>query len=142
MNKAISSFVVGFIFAIGLGVSGMTQPQKIVGFLDIFKSFDPSLLFVMVGAISVHFITYRLIRKKDSPLLHPEWLVPTKKDITPTLVIGSFIFGVGWSLGGFCPGPALVSLASFEPRPLIFVGSMIGGMLIFKWIDSFLKLQK
>lgn len=142
MKKNISSFIVGFVFAIGLGVSGMTQPQKVVGFLDLFGSFDPSLIFVMAGAIAVHFITYKLIRKKDSPLLHPEWLVPTKKDITPALIIGSFIFGVGWALGGFCPGPALTSLASFEPRPLIFIGSMVGGMLIFKWIDSILKFQK
>lgn len=142
MKKNISSFVVGLVFAIGLGVSGMTQPQKVVGFLDLFGSFDPSLIFVMAGAIIVHFVTYRLIRKKDSPLLHPEWLVPTKKDITPALIIGSFIFGVGWALGGFCPGPALTSLASFELRPLIFIGSMVGGMLIFKWIDSILKFQK
>lgn len=142
MKKIFTSFVVGLIFAIGLGVSGMTQPQKVVGFLDLFGSFDPSLIFVMAGAIIVHFITYRLIRKKDSPLLHTEWLVPTKKDITPALVIGSFLFGVGWALGGFCPGPALTSLASFESRPLIFVGSMLGGMLLFKWIDSYLKLQK
>ena len=142
MKKSMSSFIVGFVFAIGLGVSGMTQPQKVVGFLDLFGSFDPSLMFVMAGAIFVHFITYKLIRKKDSPLLHPEWLVPTKNDITPALIIGSFIFGVGWALGGLCPGPALTSLASFEPRVLIFIGSMLAGMLVFKWIDSILKFQK
>lgn len=142
MKKNIVSFIVGFIFAIGLGISGMTQPQKVVGFLDLFGSFDPSLIFVMAGAISVHFITYRLIRKKKSPLLNNEWLVPTKKELTPALIIGSFLFGTGWALGGFCPGPAITSLATFESRPLIFVTSIIGGMLFFKWIDSFLKLKK
>ncbi|MDD4975740.1 MAG: YeeE/YedE family protein [Bacteriovorax sp.] len=142
MKKNICSFIVGFIFAIGLGVSGMTQPQKVVAFLDLFGSFDPSLIFVMGGAIGVHFVTYRLIRKRKFPLLHSEWLVPTKKDITPALMIGSFIFGVGWALGGFCPGPALTSLASFEVRPLIFVGSMLCGILLFRWVDLYLKLQK
>lgn len=142
MKKNSTSFIVGFIFSIGLGISGMTRPEKILGFLDIFGSFDPSLLFVMVGAISLHYFTYKLIRKKDSPLLHSEWLVPTKKEITPALIIGSFIFGIGWALGGFCPGPALTSLASFQIRPLIFVVSMVFGMLLFKWIDSYLKLQK
>ena len=142
MKKNIISFIVGFIFSIGLGVSGMTRPDKILGFLDLFGSFDPSLLFVMVGAIFVHYITYKLIRKKDSPLLHTEWLVPTKKEITPALVIGAFIFGIGWALGGYCPGPALTGLASFQTRPLIFVASMIIGMLIFKWINSYLKFQR
>jgi len=142
MKKNIVSFTVGLIFAIGLGLSGMTQPQKVFGFLDLFGKFDPSLMFVMIGAIAVHFITYKIIRRKDSPLLHSEWLVPTKKDITPALVMGSFIFGMGWALGGFCPGPALTSLASFELRPFIFVISMIGGMFLFKWIDSFFKLNK
>ncbi len=142
MKKNISSFAVGFLFALGLGLSGMTQPQKVIGFLDLFGTFNPSLLFVMIGAILVHFISYRLIRKKDTPLLHTEWMVPTKKDITPALIIGSSIFGFGWGLGGYCPGPALTSLASFEVRPLLFVISMIGGMLLFKWVDSFLKLKK
>lgn len=139
MKKNISSFITGFIFAIGLGISGMTRPQKIINFLDVFGAFDPSLIFVMVGAIGVHFVTYRLIRKRESPLFHNEWLIPTKSNITPALVIGSFVFGVGWALGGFCPGPALTGLASFEARPLIFVGSMIGGMLFFKAINHYLS---
>ncbi len=142
MKKNISTFVVGFIFAIGLGLSGMTQPKKVLGFLDLFGSFDPSLIFVMAGAIAIHFVAYKIIRKKKSPLLQSEWLVPTKKDITPALVIGSFIFGVGWALGGYCPGPAITSLASFELRPVLFVFSMITGMLLFKWFDSFFKMNK
>ena len=142
MNKSLSSFLVGLFFAFGLGVSGMTQPKKVVGFLDLFGQFDPSLIFVMVGAISVHFVTYRLIRKKHSPLLEKEWLVPTKSDITPALIIGAFIFGVGWALGGFCPGPAFTSMASFDSRVFIFLGSMLVGMFIFRKVDSILKLQK
>lgn len=142
MITLITSFVVGFIFAIGLGVSGMTQPQKVVGFLDLFGSWDPSLIFVMVGAIAVHFVTYKLIRKRKSPLFAADWQVPTKTDITPALVIGSTIFGLGWGLAGYCPGPALTSLASFELRPVIFVASMLVGMSLFKVLDKKLKIKR
>ncbi|MBC7715137.1 MAG: YeeE/YedE family protein [Rhizobacter sp.] len=138
MKKNITSFIVGLIFALGLGISGMTQPLKVMGFLDITGAFDPSLLFVMIGAIAFHFVSYRLIRKKNkSPLLQKEWMVPTNKKITPALIIGSFIFGIGWALGGFCPGPALTGLASFEIRPAVFVLSMIGGMLLFNSTKRF-----
>jgi uncharacterized membrane protein YedE/YeeE len=140
--KNLSSLIVGFLFAIGLTVSGMTQPKKVMGFLDFFGAWDPSLLFVMLGAVIFHLITYRLIRKKTTPLLDKNWYVPTKKEITPALIIGSAIFGIGWGLGGFCPGPAMVSLASFELRPLLFVLSMITGMYLFKKIDFKLNLKK
>ncbi|MFN3698306.1 MAG: DUF6691 family protein [Pseudobdellovibrio sp.] len=142
MKNALAALVVGFIFALGLGLSGMTQPQKVIGFLDLFGQWDPSLIFVMIGAIIVHFVTYKLIRKKNSPLLSSQWHVPTKKEITPALILGSFIFGVGWALGGFCPGPAVTSLASFDKTPIIFVASMLVGMLVFKVVDQKIKIQK
>jgi hypothetical protein len=142
MKNGLASLAAGFIFAIGLGISGMTQPQKVVGFLDLFGSWDPSLIFVMIGAIAVHFVTYKLIRKRKSPLLSEWWHVPTKKEITPALVIGSFIFGMGWGLGGFCPGPAVTSLASFELRPLIFVVSMLVGMVLFGLVDKKLRIKR
>lgn len=142
LKTGLASLVVGFIFGIGLVVSGMTQPGKVIGFLDLFGSWDPSLIFVMIGAIAVHFITYKLIRKRPSPLISGEWHVPTKKDITPSLLIGSLLFGVGWGLGGFCPGPAVTSLASFEMRPFIFVASMLIGMILFKTLDRQFKFRK
>lgn len=142
MKNAIAAFVVGFIFAIGLGISGMTQPQKVIGFMDLFGSWDPSLVFVMGGAVIVHFVTYKLIRKRNTPLLAATWQVPTKTEITPALVIGSILFGIGWGLGGFCPGPAVTSLMSFESRPVIFVVSMLVGMILFKMVDKKLKIQK
>lgn len=141
-KNAVAALMVGFIFAIGLGLSGMTQPGKVVGFLDLFGAWDPSLLFVMAGAVMVHFVTYRLIRKRSSPLFSAEWHVPTKKDVTPALVAGSFLFGVGWALAGYCPGPAVTSLASFGGRPAIFVASMLVGMVAFKQFDKFAKLRK
>ncbi len=142
MKNAIAALVVGFVFAIGLGISGMTQPQKVVGFLDLFGSWDPSLIFVMVGAISLHLITYRLIRKRHHPLLSEKWHVPTKNEITPSLIAGAFIFGVGWALGGFCPGPAVTSLASFTWEPLVFILSMVVGMYAFKLVDRKVHFQR
>lgn len=142
MKNSLVALGVGFIFSIGLGLSGMTQPQKVIGFLDLFGAWDPSLMFVMVGAIGVHAITYRFIRKLNKPLLESKWHLPTKTQITPALIFGSLLFGIGWGLGGFCPGPALTSLASFEIRPVIFVMSMLVGMYIFKLIDKKMKFHK
>ena len=141
-RHAFAAFAVGFIFAIGLGISGMTQPAKVVGFLDFFGSWDPSLIFVMGGSVIVHFITYRLIRKRNSPLFSPHWHVPTKKEITPALVGGSILFGVGWGLAGYCPGPAMTSLASFDSRVFVFVGTMLLGMYLFKITDKFVQFRK
>jgi hypothetical protein len=142
MKNSLTSLFVGFLFALGLGLSGMTQPQKVVGFLDVFGNWDPSLMFVMIGAISVHFILYKVIRRRKSPLFSMDWQVPSKKEITPALVLGAFIFGIGWGLGGYCPGPAITSLASFEGRPLIFVISMLIGMLLFNLMDKKLKIKR
>jgi len=135
------SFAVGFIFALGLAISGMTQPQKIIAFLNPWD-WDPSLLFVMVGAVGVHVIAYPLIRKRKSPLLDTKWHVPTRKDITTRLILGSSLFGVGWALGGFCPGPGITSLASGDLRAFAFVGAMIAGMILFKKTEPYLKLRE
>ena len=142
MKKLTGYFIVGLVFAIGLGYSGMTKPEKVIGFLDIFRQWDPSLMFVMVGAIGVHFIAYKIIRKKPSPLLDTQWYVPEKKEITKPLILGSLLFGVGWGLGGYCPGPGVVSLASFQLSPLVFVFGMVAGMGIFRLVDSKLKWNR
>lgn len=136
-----TSFAVGFLFAIGLALSGMTQPQKVIGFLNPWN-WDPSLLFVMVGAIGVHALTYPLIRKRSSPLLDTKWHVPHRNDLTPRLVIGSALFGMGWGLGGFCPGPGLTSLATGDLRVFAFVAAMIVGMLAFKKSEPYLGLRE
>jgi uncharacterized protein len=142
MKNALAALVVGFLFAVGLGISGMTQPQKVIGFLDLFGQWDPSLIFVMVGGITVHFLTYKLIRNRPSPLFSKQWLVPTKNEITPALIVGSLIFGIGWGLGGFCPGPAVTSLASFQLKPFVFVISMLAGMFLFRLVDKKFKFKK
>lgn len=142
MKNSIVALLVGFIFAIGLGVAGMTQPAKVVGFLDVFGSWDPSLMFVMVGAIAVHFLTYKLIRKRTKPVFDIKWHVPTSQEITPALMVGAFLFGIGWGLGGLCPGPAITALASFEVRPFLFILSMVAGMYLYRLVDKKLKIKK
>jgi uncharacterized membrane protein YedE/YeeE len=139
-RQNLTSFAVGFIFAIGLAVSGMTQPQKVIGFLD-FQNWDPSLIFVMIGAVAVHFVAVVISRRKKAPFFAREWNVPARKDLTARLFIGSAIFGIGWGLGGFCPGPAVTSLAAGSSQVFLFVGAMIVGMLIFKKAEPYLHLH-
>ena len=140
-RQNIISFAVGFIFAIGLAVAGMTQPERIINFLNPWD-WDPSLLFVMLGALGVHAVAYPLVRKRASPLLDTKWHVPTRRDVTGRLIIGSTLFGMGWGLGGFCPGPGVTSLASLDLRAVLFVGAMIVGMILFKQTEPYLKLKE
>lgn len=136
MKNSVVAFGVGVLFALGLGLSGMTQPGKVVGFLDLFGNWDPSLMFVMIGAIAVHLVSYFLIRRRSSPFLDSKWHLPTKREIDRPLLIGALLFGIGWGLAGFCPGPALTSLASLQTIPVIFVISMIAGMLLHRQVAN------
>ena len=126
------AFISGLIFSIGLGVSSMTQPQKVIGFLDIFGNWDLSLAFVMLGAILVHSLFYILSKKRTSPVLDHTFQIPSRKDLPPRLFLGSSIFGVGWGIAGYCPGPALVSLFSGQLNSFIFVSFMLLGMIFYK----------
>ena len=130
MKANLAAFGAGSLFAVGLAISGMTRPSKVVGFLDIAGAWDPSLAFVMIGAIAVHFVAHRLIRRRASPIFDAKFHLPTRKDIDLRLVLGAALFGVGWGLGGFCPGPALVTAAGGAFGALVFVGAMAAGMLI------------
>ena len=125
-----AAFGTGALFAVGLAISGMTKPSKVVGFLDIAGAWDASLAFVMVGAIAVHFVAYRIISRRSSPLFDAKFHLPTRKDIDTRLVLGAALFGVGWGLGGFCPGPGLVAAGAGSPNALVFVAGMTIGMLI------------
>jgi len=142
MKNNVAALVVGILFAIGLGVSGMTRPEKVFGFLDVFGNWDASLIFVMVGAVIVHFIAYRFIARRKSPLFSPQWHLSSKKEITWPLIAGSFLFGIGWALAGYCPGPVVTSLVSFQSRPFIFFISMIVGMFLFRLVDRRLKIKR
>jgi uncharacterized membrane protein YedE/YeeE len=123
---------VGLIFAIGLGISGMTQPSKVIGFLDITGNWDPSLAFVMVGAIGVHSIAYQFQKNRNLTFFQSPFQLPTNTSIDKALILGAILFGTGWGLGGFCPGPALVSLVSLSSEVLFFCGGMTAGFLSFK----------
>ena len=140
-QQNLVSFLVGVLFAVGLAISGMTQPQRVIEFLNPW-AWDPSLLFVMVGALAVHIVAYPIVKKKSSPLLDTKWHVPTRQDITIRLILGSALFGIGWGLGGFCPGPSVTSLATGDVSVFLFVGAMILGMLLFKVSEPYLRLRE
>jgi uncharacterized protein len=127
---AVASFVCGLIFGFGLLISGMTQPAKVLGFLDIFGRWDPTLAFVMAAALVVAGIGYALLRRRKRPVLAAQYLWPTRADVDRRLVVGSMLFGIGWGLVGLCPGPALVNLASLMPSVMVFVLAMATGMII------------
>ncbi|MBO9667544.1 MAG: YeeE/YedE family protein [Bdellovibrio sp.] len=137
--QVIAAFSVGLIFSLGLGISGMTQPQKVIGFLQLGEGWDPSLMFVMMGAIPVHALVYYFVRGKKTPLFDSKWHVPTSREITKPLVIGSALFGFGWALGGFCPGPALTSAGAGAPSAVIFVIFMFVGMILRRVYQRFSK---
>jgi uncharacterized membrane protein YedE/YeeE len=122
--------VAGAIFGVGLLLSGMTRPTKVLGFLDVGGDWDPSLAFVMIGAIGVHALAYRLIIGRERPFLDDRFHVPAAAAIDARLLAGAALFGVGWGIAGFCPGPALVSAAAGVTPALVFVAAMIGGMLL------------
>ena len=133
----IAEFVVGLLFGLGLMLSGMTDPGKVIGFLDLFGTWDPSLALVMGGAIMVGFFAFTVAKKRTSTFLGGALRLPTNMDMDKKLVIGSLLFGAGWGLAGFCPGPALVSMADGQPKALVFVLAMLVGMLGFELMDRF-----
>lgn len=139
MKEKLAAAASGFLFALGLGFSGMTNPQKIFGFLNIFGAWDPALLWVMVGAVTTYGLGFGILTrvlKRQKPLWGSKFQLPEQKQITLRLVLGSALFGIGWGLGGFCPGPALVALFSGAMAPIIFVVAMIAGMAGFTFWEK------
>jgi len=139
MRQIIAALVAGTLFGVGLTLSRMIDPAKVLGFLDIAGNWDPSLALVLVGATGTAAIGFRLVLgQRSAPLFAESFSLPTAHDITLRLVIGAAIFGVGWGLVGLCPGPAITGL-SLEIRPIaIFVLAMLGGMALFKLVDGLL----
>ena len=131
MNKIIS-LISGAIFGFGLTVSSMTNPAKVLGFLNLFGQWDPSLIFVMIGAIIVSSPFFFLFKSKEKPLFTQSFLIPEIKRIDTKLIIGSSLFGIGWGAAGLCPGPAISSLALLNNYSLAFIASMILGFLLAK----------
>jgi uncharacterized membrane protein YedE/YeeE len=137
----LSEFFVGLLFGWGLLISGMTDPSKVIGFLDLAGSWDPSLAMVMGGAIAVGFFAFGTAKKRTSNFFGGALHLPTSSDIDKRLLLGSLLFGAGWGLAGFCPGPGIVSMADGQPKAVVFVAAMIAGMLVFEWIDRLGRRQ-
>lgn len=130
-----AAFAAGLVFGIGLIVSAMANPAKVLGFLDLAGNWDPSLAFVMVGAIAVGVVAFAIAGRRQQSLLQAPMRLPTATKLDARLVLGSLAFGVGWGLVGFCPGPAVVALGTGLPKPIVFVIAMLVGMLAFEWLD-------
>lgn len=128
--KNLLTFLAGLGFGIGLIISGMTNPAKVIGFLDLFGQWDPSLMFVIVGAIFVTFFGFKFIEKRKTTFFEEPLHLSGKTHINKDLVIGSILFGAGWAVAGLCPGPALVALGSGNHKAIIFVVAMLTGMYI------------
>jgi uncharacterized membrane protein YedE/YeeE len=124
----LANLALGLLFGAGLVVSGMSDPAKVLNFLDLFGTWDPSLVLVMGGAVLVTFLGYRVVLARRRPIIGERFSVPTRSDIDARIIVGPAIFGIGWGLGGFCPGPALSALGLGAPGTLAFVPAMILGM--------------
>ena len=131
----VSALLAGLVFGLGLVLSGMSNPAKVLGFLDLAGAWDPSLLFVMGGALAVGLLAFVLARRRGRTLLGEALQLPAERRIDRRLVGGSLLFGIGWGLAGFCPGPALVALGLGEPKALVFVAAMLLGMALFEWLE-------
>jgi uncharacterized membrane protein YedE/YeeE len=131
----LSAFVVGLIFGVGLLVSSMADPAKVLGFLDLAGHWDPSLAFVMIGAIAVGMVAFAVAGQRSHTLLGTPLQLPAARTIDRRLVLGSAAFGIGWGLAGFCPGPALVGIGLLEPKALVFAAAMLVGMAGFEWLE-------
>ncbi|RKH28978.1 YeeE/YedE family protein [Corallococcus praedator] len=132
MKALLVAGLCGVLFALGLGLGGMTQPEKVMGFLDVAGRWDPSLAMVMIGAVGVHAVLLRLIRRRSAPVLAARFPAPSQARVDRSLIGGAVLFGVGWGLVGYCPGPAFTSLATGGRDVLLFVGSMLAGMALFR----------
>jgi len=131
--SAALAFAAGLVFALGLGLGGMTQPTRVLGFLDVFGAWDPTLAFVMAGAVGTYGLLRPWIMHRPRPVLEPSFAVPSRSDVDVPLIGGAALFGMGWGLVGFCPGPALVALGAAVPEAALFAGAMMTGMLFESW---------
>lgn len=138
----LASLLAGLVFGLGLIVSGMANPAKVLGFLDLAGAWDPSLVLVMAGAIAVGAIAFFIARKRVVSLLGAPMRLPTSRDIDRRLVGGSLLFGIGWGIGGFCPGPGLVALGMGELKGLVFVAAMLAGMWVWGLLETRVEVSK
>lgn len=136
--RLIASYIIGLIFGIGISISGMANPAKVLNFFDIAGTWDPSLIFVMGGAVVVTFIGYRVVLKRPAPMLEAKFQLPTRRDLDLPLIGGAAVFGIGWGIAGFCPGGALPALGTGRTEVFVFVAALLAGIFA---VNLFRRLQ-
>ena len=136
--RLIVTYIIGLIFGIGISISGMANPAKVLNFFDIAGTWDPSLIFVMGGAVVVTFIGYRVVLKRPAPMLEQKFQLPTRRDLDLPLIGGAAVFGVGWGIAGFCPGGALPALGTGRSEVFVFVAALLAGIFA---VNLFRRLQ-
>lgn len=136
MKNSLIALISGILFGLGLSLSQMMNPAKVIGFLDIFGQWDPSLAFVMVGALVVTFISFKFILKRPEPILEESFHLPKRTDIDKALLGGAALFGIGWGMSGYCPGPAVASAGTGNLEAVVMVASIYAGFFVQKWFSS------
>jgi uncharacterized membrane protein YedE/YeeE len=139
MMRLVSTYLIGLLFGLGIVLSGMANPAKVLNFFDIAGNWDPSLIFVMGGALITTFVGYWFVLKRDAPLLAERFLIPTSRELDTRLIGGSALFGVGWGIAGFCPGGALPALGTGRIEVIIFVAALIAGILATRFVMRLLR---
>jgi uncharacterized membrane protein YedE/YeeE len=134
MQKNLFALLAGIVFGLGLAISQMISQKKVIGFLDLFGNWDPSLALVMGGAVGVTALLFRFVLRRPNPIFEEKFYVPDRNNIDAPLVIGSALFGIGWGIAGFCPGPAFASLSVGRIEPVLFVLALVAGSLAAKYL--------
>ncbi|MBS8226323.1 DUF6691 family protein [Vannielia litorea] len=142
MKKHIAIYLIGLIFGLGISISGMANPAKVINFFDVAGTWDPSLIFVMGGAVTVAFIGYRIVFRQPSPLWGKGFSLPGTRQIDARLIGGSLVFGIGWGIAGFCPGGALPALGTGRTEVIIFVVALVAGILLAKQLQKLTARKK
>ena len=132
MQRTLSAFIAGLLFGVGLAVSQMTNPLEVLGFLDVAGDWDASLMLVLGGAVTVTFIAFRFVLRRTEPIFDSQFHLPKLSTVDKKLIGGSALFGVGWGIAGYCPGPGLASLSTLNPEAIVFVATLLAGMLVYR----------
>lgn len=132
MQRTLSAFIAGLLFGVGLAVSQMTNPLEVLGFLDVAGDWDASLMLVLGGAVTVTFIAFRFVLRRTEPIFDSQFHLPKLSTVDKKLIGGSALFGVGWGIAGYCPGPGLASLSTLNSEAIVFVATLLAGMLVYR----------
>ncbi len=133
--RILASYLIGLVFGVGISISGIANPAKVLNFFDLFGIWDPSLAFVMGGAVVTTFIGYRYVLKRSAPILEGRFQLPTRRDLDLPLILGSATFGVGWGIAGFCPGGAIPALGTGRTEVVLFMAALLAGILTAKTLQ-------